>query len=965
MTHSSHLTIWLTVWLMSLFCTTMQAQSAVTSRDEQTSFHVSGRVFGIDDESSKPYPLPNAHVRLVCLNDTDVTTVAVTKGNGEFMQDMSVVSRRVKKDDVPRVRMMVTYVGYDTLQMDLKTEYLPAGRLFKKLMADMIRELGDEKAKELNIDISKIDDNDESIGKAWQVDVDSIVLRCRPMTTEEVQIVGELTRMYVSGDTTVFNVDAFEMPRGTVLLNLVRRLPGLKYENGLLTYRDSVIREIRLNGESFFAHDMRIALENIENADLKQFRVYRTQDDTLNANGQKHLVADMITKNPVNRVEVAKPEVGTSTVRNTYHLAAEGLQWKSGGKGEWNASVRLDDLPSVHSKKYGWNEVEGSYSRRFGKTSVRFRPNYRYTDSRNTEETLNSYTMPDYEQYDLSSSGGKSYSNDISQNIYLHGNSKNNSASWDFSTDYGYYDSRSRNHGESASYSGNPFTDGGGTMLTGAALDSISLNRSSRDSRNKMHQQTLNLGGSVSYRFKGNSTFIYPSLQLRVNIKDSHSYTTSTERQHTDYLQYTDSVWSYHRRSIMPTESEHLDVSASYEFYLGKNLMNHTLSFGYRFGHDNEDGDVVYYDLQHDMQQLDSLSNSSHNQTDEHNMSIDYRFYGKKLLLYFDASLAPTRSTYSFNRRDGISADTTLHAILPHAQLQLTYKLGEHYNVSTSYSFNTHLPPLSQVVRPVSNDDPLHIQQSNPDLKKPVSHSINLSFTLGNYWWLNSHYAFNRNSVDNRTTYDTKTGATISRPENIDGNWNLSTGVGYHTGFRHANLSINARHGYSHHVNYLQTNRDATSRKGTSDIHNISLTPQFVLYTKHYDLTLDANYNYEWSRNDYLQSTDDLHSYNLGGKFNYWLGDRFTLSSDLDIAGRAGNKMYGGNKTDIIWNMGVELKVLRNYRGLIKLQWQDILRERRNYSSSITSTGRYERRTSGNPHYVLLTFQYKFYKMKE
>ena len=63
--------------------------------------------------------------------------------------------------------------------------------------------------------------------------------------------------MYESGDTTVFNVDAFEMPRGTVLLNLVRRMPGLRYEDGQLTYRDSVIHEIRLNGESFFAHDMK------------------------------------------------------------------------------------------------------------------------------------------------------------------------------------------------------------------------------------------------------------------------------------------------------------------------------------------------------------------------------------------------------------------------------------------------------------------------------------------------------------------------------------------------------------------------------------------------------------------------------------------------------------------------------------------------------------------------------------
>ena len=74
--------------------------------------------------------------------------------------------------------------------------------------------------------------------------------------------------------------------------------------------------------------------------------------------------------------------------------------------------------------------------------------------------------------------------------------------------------------------------------------------------------------------------------------------------------------------------------------------------------------------------------------------------------------------------------------------------------------------------------------------------------------------------------------------------------------------------------------------------------------------------------------------------------------------------MSEGNRTDFIWNLGIEYKVLRDYRGLLKLTWYDILREERTYNINIQPTGRYESRTSGNPHYVLLTFQYKLYRMK-
>lgn len=96
----------------------------------------------------------------------------------------------------PEIRIVITYVGMDTL--------------------DCVR--------------PAVKTQDE-YGAAYEVRLDCVVLHSHPITLEETQIIGELKKMYQKGDTTVFNVDAYEMPEGTVLVQLVRRLPGLRYDN--------------------------------------------------------------------------------------------------------------------------------------------------------------------------------------------------------------------------------------------------------------------------------------------------------------------------------------------------------------------------------------------------------------------------------------------------------------------------------------------------------------------------------------------------------------------------------------------------------------------------------------------------------------------------------------------------------------------------------------------------------------
>ena len=928
------------IWMILLLCMSigMQAQRFISGGGqpigrqtvgEQIWLNITGRIFGIDEMDPKSYPLPSANIQLVCLNDTTVKKVAVADKNGHFYQGMSVLKKRVKKNDVPRVRMKISYVGYETYTQDLKLAF------------------------------HYFDEDNKSFGGGWHLNLDSIVLKSKPMSVDEVVIVGELQRMYESGDTTVFNVDAFEMPRGTVLLNLVRRMPGLRYEDGQLTYRDSVIHEIRLNGESFFAHDMRIALENIENADLKQFRVYKTQADTLSTDTTKHLVADMITKNPVNKVELTKPEIGTTTVKNTYHFQMQGMQWKKGNKGEWNASVQLDDLPNYSWKKNSDNRINGSFRKKFGKTQVQFIPQYSYSDRRSNQESLNSTIMPEYEQYSTSASQSKNYDNNTSHNFSVSTPLK--AGNLNANVNYSYSDSKSHSQSSSATYNGNPFTGENNELMDEEQLAGITLNRRSSESSSRSHQQSLNMQSNYYKYFEGEAD---AHMEVRMNLNTNKRFQSSTERQQTDYLQYGDSVWRYLRESLSPTNSERLSLSARGGFDFGPEKLRQSMTFTYEFTHNNSESERIYYDLTNNHQRLDSISTYQHTKTDAHNISIDYHFNFKRIGFSQNVRIAPTRETYHYERKDGVMADTTQQAPLLNATTSLSYRISQSRSMTLNYYFSNRLIPGSNLVEPTTNNNPLYIRIANPNLKKPENHNFTLYANLGGGWSFQGNYSFTRNNISSRSIYNTKTGGTISTSENINGNWSLYGNASYRTDFKHANISVNASYSYNHSVTYMQASGASDSGKGASDVHSISLTPRFVLYTKHFDLTLNGNYRYEWGESNYMTSNEKSHIYNLNSTWNYWLGNRLTLKTDLNISGQEGSKMRDGNRTEFIWNLGVEYKVLRDYRGLLKLTWNDILRERSNFNSYLTATGRSESRSSGNPHYVQLTFQYKLYKMK-
>ena len=897
--------------------------------EDYTEYQVKGRVYGSDEFDDKPYALPNAVIKLFCQNDTASKGGGQSDKEGRFTAWGSVKSKSIKKKEAVRVKVEVSYMGYKSYEATHTLKREP------QMWGNRVH------------------------GYIWTASLDSIVLKGEPMTMKEVEVMGELSKMFETEDTTVFNVDAFQMPRGSVLLNLIRRMPGLNYEDGVLTYKDSVINEIRLNGESFFQNDMKVALNNIENADLKQFKIYQAPIDTTDANSRKQLVADMITKKPVTRTVVYNLDAGTATKKKTYLLEANGMEWYNNDRGEWNFGAWLRDLPEASSDKSGNNYINAHVRKKFGPVTLSFDPNYNYTDNRRTNESLSATYMPGYQQYSQNSGNNKNYNSNTDQRLRADGKIGKKGGNWNTDLSFGYTDSRSHNTSNSATYKDNPFQGDTHELMSEDSLRAIGLNRTTSESHTRSHSMNVGWSGRYSVSIGEDDK---NNLGVNFNIRNSRSHSTNEETRSTEYLQFGDSVWNYRRQQTSPSTSHNYSVNA---FYNRKLTKMHSLRISQLYSYNDSESDRNYFDMENNMQRLDSLSSHNYNSTQRNQTGIRLYFNWDRISFDAGTEVSLANQTYEYLRRDGISADTAVTNILYSPSANFTWRYKDNSSLQLTYRFNNNAPGLSQLVRPTTNDDPLNIQYANPNLRHSLSHNINLDWRLNSHLTLSTSYSPTSRSISSRSIYNTTTGGVETMPENIDGNWSMRNAVFYTYAKKHVSFDVRADHDYRHNVSYVRTrDGDGSSKKGISNNHNYSVSPSFRLFSKKYELRTRGSYRYQTSSYDYMDNGDTHHSYNVSLDAEYRPNDNLTFSTSASLNGQFGYQMSSANRTDFIWNLSGEYKVLKDKRGTIRLNWYDILRQRRTYSVSSSSTGWSENRSSGTPSYAVLTFEYRFYKMK-
>ena len=118
---------------------------------------------------------------------------------------------------------------------------------------------------------------------------------------EGAEVVGKLPQMEVKEDTIVFNADAFKVPEGSVLEDLVKKLPGAQVDsNGDITINGKKITKILVGGKEFFGNDKSMSMKNLPTEIIEKVSTYDKASDnerlTGIQDGNEETVIDLTIK---------------------------------------------------------------------------------------------------------------------------------------------------------------------------------------------------------------------------------------------------------------------------------------------------------------------------------------------------------------------------------------------------------------------------------------------------------------------------------------------------------------------------------------------------------------------------------------------------------------------------------------------------------------------------------------------
>ena len=866
-------------------------------------FQINGRVFGIDDFEPEPYPLQGANVVVTCMGDTTSFDGAAADKDGSFWTYMS---RRDRLKDT-RLRIRISYIGMQTLDSIIDPP--------------MVRESGIH---------------------TYTVELDSIVLRSDPLTAEEFEIVAELQRMYQRGDTIIFNADAYEMPTGSVLLDLVRRLPGLKYQDGKMTYLGRDINEIRLNGDSFFKRDMSIALNNMPTDKLKSLKVYEVPDDTLNVMSDNHLVMDMETKEPMDRTIFANVEVGTTENFDRYRFEIDGSMWKEGGS-ELYGSYSRNTIPYEYSTQLKTESSNGNlyYSKEFDKVSVNASAGYGSSYNENKTANYNKMFMPEFTQNSVSentsSNGGHNWNGSVGMNGRI------NDKTW-----YNLNMDMSRNRNNNSSYSVDSISNEGEGLISSTIQSSTGENTGS----------SYNVNGGMNKTFGKDDKYHF-NFYLRVGRSDDDGVSTNTSESR--FAQLGDSVRKVNHRISTPSRTN----SYSANFNLNRQMGDAGyLGVGYNFSYDDGTSVQRYEDVNADgtLTEVDSLYYDRRNSNLNNSFDLDYFYSDSVYRINLSANMAPVLMTIdNMNKIPGKDDEHIRYSGIRYsANASFRVKLFKKSQIGLGYNGSNGLPGVQQLSMVTDYSDPMNIHEGNSNLKNSFSHSVNLEFQLQSWMRTRVSYGTTLNAITTLTRLDRQTGARITSPENINGNWNVSEYLFLTYPFQDLSVNFTANHSLRHNVAYVQSFTDASAQKSATDYHQVSLNLEGAYSDQFWMIRGDVGYTMDHSKSDYLDNASGGKRFNASAELSYQSSIGLGASTRCSYNRPFGYEMESANRPECLWSISAEWSFLKSRQATLSLTWRDILKSYNGFSATVSGTSWNESRTFGDTSMFVISFSYRF-----
>lgn len=817
-----------------------------------------------------------------------------------------------------------------------------------------------------------------------KIHIGNIVLT-EGLELSEVVVTAPIKEVELVGDTTVINADAYRIPEGSNLEELVKKIPGLEYDrqNKTLVYNGLPIAEINVNGEAFFAGNHALALENLPADLVSRIKVYDKRSEMEKfmgiKTGEENYVLDLQTKKEFNGTLMTSVAAGKGNnkkkeaelISNFFKTGGENLSViaKSGNRNMTSANKdnRQDNVAVNFLKKFGKkihlngnvmysNAINGnegtSYYEQYLKTGNRYR--YATSDRHNTNRMASTMLSMKW---------------NIDKMTLLN-------LSGSFSAMKGTNGSDSRQ----ATYNENPELDITAPFNgeeNGQTENDIRVNGIRMNSRSTSANRQYFLNADLTRRLNEKGSSLGLTMQYSEGRGKNEAFSVSS----TTYYQLQDE-WG--NDSVLYRNQYYDSPNRNRKFSLGLILtqpLHKSLraQLSYKFRRENQNNDRNTYDLSrffdgtddeplytlpegYEAAYTDSLSNRSRSHTTAHEVALHLNYTDRTWEINAGLSVVPERQ--SLDQKTGrMQADTLRTSVNYYPAVTVLWHKKK-TRVQLSYEGDTKQPGLTELLTLTDNSDPLNITRGNPSLRPSYNQRVRLEARdtkiglNGDMTWANTV-----NSVTRAVTYNTQTGGIESYPVNVNGNWNARATVRYQKRIKRR-FSVTARTGASFSQNVSLINEGQQEMPERSTTHNTTLNAnlRFGYQPQWGGFDLTGDWRFRHSTNLLRETGDYTRDYRLGVNAYADLPGGIQLRSDVDYSFRNGTNITPGEDDQVVWNASLSWRFLKQKKAELSFYWADILSQKKNFTRSVSSSGLSERHTQQIGSWFMLSFKYRFNK---
>ena len=844
----------------------------------------------------------------------------------------------------------------------------------------------------------------------------TVVMQSDAVMLKGAEVTALAQKVVLKEDTFVYNSSAYRVPEGSVAEELVKRIPGAQVDDdGKITINGKEVKKVKVGGKEFMTGDTQTAMKNLPTSIIESIKVYDEKSDLSRItgidDGNEETTLDFSVKKGMNHGFMTNNDVAVGT-HDRYAARLMGMYTND------NLAVRaFGNANNTGDRGFGGRGMGGFGRGNTGLNAskmVGVNINYEKTDLLKVDGSVR-WNHRDGDSQTISSSENfvshvGSFSNSLNRNF-------SRSDSWNaqmrvewtpdtmtnimFRPNLNFSKNDGRSWGTSASYNDDPYLYVDDPLVEDAIseLASRGLMVNWRQNQGITYSDSKRVGGMLQYNRKFGSKGRNLTLRADASYNEGASKNFSTSNVHLFQVQDmlgNDSTYQTNRFNLAPTKSYNYTLQTTYSEPLWRGAF---LQFSYRFNYSFNKSDRQTFDFSnlgedffhgltpvyrewdsylnrlsqpYEAYRDSALSRYSEYKNYTHDIELMFRKIHEKYNFNVGVMFQPQSSKF-IQDYQGIYVDTTRTVFNVTPTLDFRYRFSKVSNLRINYRGSTSQPSMTQLLDIYDDSDPLNISRGNPGLKPSFTQSLNLFYNGYQQYHSMTEMTFLRftttnNSISSMVTYDEKTGGRTTRPENINGNWNVFWGGMFNASIDSAgvwNVNTFTNLGYNNYVGYVALDMNSSSVKNTTrettvgERLGLSFRPTLGQWFGEIELDGDVNYNH--ARNK-LQASGNLDtwSFSYGGSMSLTAPWGTSIATDIHNRSRRGYNDQSMNTNELLWNAQISQSFLKGKNLTVMLQFYDILHEQSNFSRALSAMSRTDTWYNSINSYAMLHVVYRF-----